>query len=513
MKQYHYEQVEKPKKNAFDLSHEKKFTMNIGELVPCYLQEVIPGDKIKLTQEMLMRNMPLIAPMMHRVNVFTHFFFVPNRIIFPDWDRWIAGEAEDIGSLPTISESLANWKTHATKGSLCDHMGLPVTRIQALTTSDNLEFNIMPFWAYQMIYNEYYRDQNLQVEVMAPFMGQGNMQSSSQVLYMRTRNLEKDYFTSGLPSPQFGEPVTLPIAGSAPVTAQTTLDWVFSGGTTPAAGTADFNAGNLRAGSVGVTIKDGELSADLSLATAATVSDLRRAFALQRYQEKLMRGGRRFKEFILNIFGVNIPDARIQRPEYLGGGKMPLQISEVLSTYGASDTELPLGNMAGHGVAGGEITGFNQYFYEHGYIIGIMSILPKTGYFQGVPKDFIKFSPYDFYTPDMAHIGEQAIKQMELYLESTKANNEKDFAYTPRYAEYRDRHDTVAGEFRDTLKHWHMAKEFANSPSLNEIFIRPDASSTNRVFAVQGSSYPKFVVQTYLKILAIRGVSKFGNPI
>lgn len=525
MKQYEFQRVNKPKSSAFDLSHEKKFTCNIGDLVPCYLQEILPGDKFSLSQEVLLRNMPLIAPMMHRVNVFTHFFFVPNRIIWEDWEKFITGS--EVINVPRVVGGadmfLGPHTTLGDIGSLMDYFGFPVQQLPNMATGGVAipPVSQLPFRAYQKVFKDYYRDQNLDLDFEIPVDSldldmevPADLLILGDLLALRKRNLEKDYFTSALPEPQFGDPVTLPLGVSAPVVGSEFMRADMVGAI--AVGNVQIvnnDASEPLYDSAGHPLRPNAWSVDLSNATAASISDLRRAFALQRYAEALMRGGRRLKEWTLNIFGVNVPDERIQRPEYLGGGKMPLQISEVIQTVGDSVSENPLGAMAGHGVSGGSVTGFSKYFTEHGYIIGLMSIMPRTGYFQGIPKVFFKFDKFDFYTPQLAHIGEQAILNKELYIDDNDADYNVEFGYTPRYAEYRDNIDTVAGEFRTTLKHWHMAKEYENTPQLNRVFIKSDPLSDSRVFAVQSDEYHKFLVQTYLRIKAIRPVSKFGDPI
>ncbi len=254
------------------------------------------------------------------------------------------------------------------------------------------------------------------------------------------------------------------------------------------------------------------LQADLSTATSSSINDLRQAFRLQEWLEKNARGGSRYIEVIKSHFGVTSSDARLQRPEYLGGGKSPVSISEVLQTSetGVASTDpTPQGNMAGHGVNVGGGNNFSYYAQEHGYIIGLMSIQPKTAYFQGIPKHFKKFDKFDFYFPSFAHLGEQPIYNYELYATGTSQDDDT-FGYTPRYAEYKHMHSSVHGEFKDTLLFWHMARKFDTLPALNEDFI--NCEPTKRIFAVELQSAETIYAHVFHDLKATRLMPYFGTP-
>lgn len=518
MKQFESISIRKPKNSVYNLSHERKLTMSMGDLVPIFCEEVLPGDKFRVNTEILMRLQPMIAPVMHRVNAYVHYFFVPNRLIWNDWEKFITGGrlGQDTPLFPTINGQSDYAKDTGLigVGSLADFLDFPVQMIGD-TSYPMIPISQLPFRAYQRIYNEYYRDQNLEPEIDIP-LGSGPLDwadlTDNDLLKLRKRAWEKDYFTSALPFAQRGDEVLLPVQGDAPVTGiphyQTKIANVWDDSVNADLGT------NLLGDSVDLTINkptriSSGLTADLSEASATTISELRRAFALQRWLEKMARGGSRYVEQMLYMFGVRSSDARLQRSVYLGGGKLPVQISEVLQTS-KTDTS-PQGNMSGHGFTAGVTNGFKKYFEEHGLVIGILSVIPRTGYMQGMPKLLTKTDRFDYYWPDFAHIGEQEVKKYELYYDPALNTNNDTFGYQPRYAEYRYKFDKVNGEMRTSLKQWHMANDYSAQPSLNNTFVK--ANPTTRIFAVESADWHKLIVDIYFDFKAIRPVAKYGEPI
>ena len=535
--------VRSPKRTAFDLSHEVKLTCDFGELVPFFCQDVIPGDTFKVSVETFVRFAPLIAPVMHRVNVFTHFFFVPYRLVWDEWREFITG-GED-GSAAPVFPRVSLSGVHGPSndlgiGSLADYLGVPVGNGSA-STSSNLAINLLPFRSYQLIWNEYYRDQNLQDEVdfslsSGIFSGSDFNASSSnpnthgcrECLQLRNRCWEKDYFTSALPFPQrFPSPVTVPVNGTVDIVAGKTGNnqsgiFVNNDGTIAATGNVENASGlGMRVnGQPGYYDPRGTLRGEFNDSSNITINELRRAFSLQRWLENNARAGSRYIEQILSHFGVRSSDARLQRPEYLGGGKSPVVISEVLQTSETANS--PQGNMAGNASSYGVSHSFKRFFEEHGIVLGILSILPRSNYQDGLPKLFGKFDKFDYYFPEFAHLGEQEIKHYEAYCDLSKslddAANSKVFGYTPRYAEYRFVNSSVHGFFRSDLNFWHLGRVFSksNQPVLNGSFVevRAGNSSTglNRIFAVEDTTYDRLWVQMFVKFLALRPLPKYGTP-
>lgn len=491
----------KPKKSLFDLSHDVKQSQNFGELVPILVQETVPGDSYKIGCEALVRFAPLIAPIMHQVDVSMHYFFVPNRIVWPNWEKAISDTSASAPVWPFINFNGAT----SSASRFLDYMGIPTQATAGTTTP----LNAIPFAAYQAVYNEYYRDENLVPSVNYTLID-GNNGANTDLLVLRKRAFEHDYFTASLPFAQKGTAVDIPIGdvtGDVPVTLNSGVFGVsprtFAISGTPS--TVTINTASPNPGTVGQIFAD---TSGLDV-LPGTINDLRRAMRLQEWLEKNARGGTRYTESILSHFGVRSSDARLNRPEYITGIKTPIVISEVLNTSGTAGAgNLPQGNMAGHGigVASGK---YGKYFCEeHGYIIGVMSVMPKTAYQQGIPRTYLKNDALDYYWPSFAHIGEQEVQRQEVF--AYTANATQTWGYVPRYAEYKFTQSRVAGEFRTTLNYWHMGRIFSSEPNLNQQFIECDAANFNRIFAVQTGD--KLYCHVFNKIAALRPMPKYGTP-
>ncbi|MEM3318734.1 MAG: major capsid protein [Thermoplasmatales archaeon] len=530
-------------KNAFNLSYDKKVSLKFGQLVPIHVQETLPGDIFKGQSQTLLRFAPMMAPIMHRVDVYVHFFYVPNRILWKNWENWITGNDD---------EAVPPWFTvpysgvYAQNGTVLDHLGMPSSETPGVVYDDvdadqypEKQFNALPVAAYQRIWYEYYRDQNLEfpdstvqdcmlVDGENVFQ-EGTLEEGSMIPSIRYRSWQKDYFTSALPWPQKGDMALLPISGDI-----TMKD------PDPNVGTAIRNlSDNSFAAPVGANLIKGgsgqfgretwttpaERLYDVWLDSSkkyklgdsnTTIEDLRRAARMQEWLERNARGGTRYVESIYSHFNERVKDYRLDRPEYIGGGRQRVNISEVLQTSETNDT--PQGEMAGHGISAGRSGGYNYRCNEHGWIIGIMSVMPKAAYYQGVPRYFgARKDRLDYYWPSFAHLGEQAIQNKELFLDlqSVEVGMEDTFGYTPRYAEYRMNYSTVAGDFNSSLDFWHLARKFSNPPALNHQFVHVNDSDVygdlDRIFAVKdGTDY--LWAHVYHDIMAIRPIPKFAIP-
>ena len=516
----------RPQHNTFDLSHSRKFSMSIGKITPISLMECVPGDSFNIKTTQLLRFAPLIAPIMHESSVYCHFFFVPNRILWSSWEEYITGgeDAADPGYTPPVFPYFEPGAGYTNDiGSLGDYLGIPNGSIAGQ------KFNALPFAAYNKIYNEYYRDQNLCDKKSEAVSSGLNGWSTSSWNVLQNRAWQHDYFTSALPWTQKGPEATIPLGTTAPLTNLTgsigdftkaswlrATDGTERGSETLTSGSGvGTAAGYLTGSSVDADVRQLDITnhteVDLTDATASSINDLRRAFRLQEWLERNARGGSRYIEVILAHFGVQSSDARLQRPEFLGGSATPITISEVLQTSDAAAEDTPQGNMAGHGVSVGSSNYVSYKCEEHGFIMGMMTIMPKTAYQQGLPKLFSKFDKFDYFWPSFANIGEQPILNQEIYMDVTDGDNEEVFGYTPRYAEYKYIPSSVHGEFRDTLNFWHMGRIFGSRPSLNATFVECNEDEVDRVFAVTEGD-ENLYVYLHNHVKARRPMPYFGTP-
>jgi hypothetical protein len=638
------------KKSLFNLTHERKFSCGFGELVPILCEDVLPGDTFSNAIELFVRLAPQLAPVMHRVSVSTHFFFVPNRIIWRTsipkngldehdaphngWERFITGYENDshtptekgkdqLEQEPTIGINYATTTTVDSKpvvkipadrvpfvGSLFDFLyGVPPTTLSGKEQNNKIKVSALPARAYTFIWNEYYRDQDLQDPLPVSFRSNDNATDSNGHLlgfdtYTATsilyRCFEKDYFTTARPWPQKGPAVTVPVAGNAPVkyAAGTGTHQCVGADTGNLVGPASFSLGaviddtttwtmkelekvahsQLIKGDggltdTGVSIKNdstgvpylaankggtdtnvfniqgakssnpnynymhidpnGTLFADLKETTGITINKLRLSFQLQKFLERNARAGARYVESILAHFQERSPDFRLDRPEFLGGSKSHIVFSEVLQTGLDNSTNAssksPLGAMAGHAFSAERKYAFKRHFSEHGWIIGLLSVMPRTCYQQGVARRFNRKNRWEYYFPEFAHLGEQAILEKEVAVvdedeDSTIINpdtqkkfkwNEVPFGYQAVWDEYRRRESSVHGDFRTSLAYWHMGRIFTREndtpPQLDSAFVRFQKSQTSdRVFP--DTSADCVWIQLINHLHAVRPLPRFGIP-
>lgn len=514
-------------RSVFDRSHGYKTTFNSGYLVPFYVDEVLPGDSFKLTATLFARLATPIVPFMDNLYLETFFFFVPNRLVWDNWQKFNGEQKNPTDStdflIPTVSG------TNVQNQTLWDYFGLPTNVDKAL------KVNALPFRAYNLIFNEWFRDENLQESLKVP-TGDGPDNLSDYNLVRRGKR--HDYFTSCLPWPQKGPGVEISIGGSADVSipAGSSLGQIAlnDGGSLtvfPYAKTYRLDTGSRsrvidsfylqnsegsEPGSasfvdVGVTIPALTGTANLSSATPISINDLRQAFQIQKLYERDARGGTRYTEILRSHFGVISPDARLQRPEYLGGSSARILINPVQQTSATNETT-PQGNLAAYGVASDSFHGFSKSFVEHGYVFGFVNVRADLTYQQGLNRMWSRQGRFDFYWPVLAHLGEQAVLNKEIYAQGTD-DDDKVFGYQERYAEYRYYPGQITGKFRSTdpqpLDSWHLAQKFSSLPTLSAQFIQDDPP-VERVVAV--SSEPQFLFDSYIRLKCARPMPVYSVP-
>lgn len=499
-------------RSVFDRSHGYKTTFNSGFLVPFYVDEVLPGDSFKLTATLFARLATPIVPFMDNLYLETFFFFVPNRLVWDNWQKFNGEQKNPTDStdflIPTVSG------TNVQNQTLWDYFGLPTNVNKAL------KVNALPFRAYNLIFNEWFRDENLQESLKVP-TGDGPDNLSDYNLVRRGKR--HDYFTSCLPWPQKGPGVEISIGGQATVNISPNGAPTFSSNAAPAPLNSFMLPNNGNDVHVVLTEPQRQASylswlnpalsatADLSTAKPISINDLRQAFQIQKLYERDARGGTRYTEILRSHFGVISPDARLQRPEYLGGSSARISINPVQQTSSTNETT-PQGNLAAYGVVADSFNGFSKSFVEHGYVFGFVNVRADLTYQQGLNRMWSRQGRFDFYWPVLAHLGEQAVLNKEIYAQGT-SDDDKVFGYQERYAEYRYYPGQITGKFRSTdpqpLDSWHLAQKFSSLPTLSSQFIQ-DNPPVERVIAVQNE--PQFLFDSYIRLKCARPMPVYSVP-
>lgn len=457
------------KRQKHSLSYYKLLTCDMGKLVPIGLTEVIPGDTLQHSTSILLRMTPMLSPVMHPVSVRIHHWFVPNRVLFPQWGDFITGGADGLGNGAVYPASTG--VNVVNQSDILDYLGVPPG------TYASGKLGLLPLQGYNHIFNEYYRDEDLVTAV--------NLNNTT----LQNVAWEKDYFTTARPWTQKGPTVTLPLGSSAVVNAFGLRKFDIPGATGSTGSILKLSAGaETTTGALSPPNAYGAVAgqigtADLSTATAANVNQIRLAFALQRYQEARAQYGSRYTEY-LRYLGITPSDARLQRAEYLGGGKQTVSFSEIVRTGNvtADEATLPIGQMRGHGIAALRSNRYRYFVEEHGYVHTLLSIRPRAMYTTGLDRTWSRRAKEDYYQRELERIGQQAVLNKELFWQNAAADDNT-FGYADRYAEYRHQYSNIAGNFRTTLNYWHLARIFGALPTLNQSFT--DCAPGKRVFAEQ----------------------------
>jgi hypothetical protein len=547
-------------RSTFDRSSGHKTTFNAGKLVPIYVDEVLPGDTFEMKTSAIIRGSTPIFPVMDNANLDIYFFYVPNRLV---WDHWKEFNGENTTSkweqtieysIPQMAPPLANNSTPAgwEKGTLADYMGIPtLVGPGASQTNPQYTVNHLPFRAYCLIYNEWFRDQNLQDPVL---IDTGDSQTNGRHLIPETEPIEYqiqaalkganllpvnkyfDYFTGALPEPQKGPDVLLPLGQIAPVITSQVNNTGISGNSPEMKFVSNQNlqeqkniiigptgggGGSLLTGQATTETISGKLIpsnlvTDLSNATSATINELRLAFQLQKLYERDARGGTRYIEIIKSHFGVTSPDARLQRPEYLGGERIPINIDQVIQTSGTAEGTTPQGNTGAYSLTGNQGSYFKHSFVEHGYVLGLACVRTEHTYQQGLEKIWNRKNRFDFYWPALANIGEQAILNKEIYLQAIGTTNEEAFGYQEAWAEYRYKPSRVSSAFRSnvtgSLDAWHYADYYEELPKLSAEWIQETYKNVDRTLAVQSTLEDQYIADFWFKCKCTRPMPIYSIP-
>lgn len=537
------------KRTKFDRSHVYKTTFDSGKLIPVFVDEVLPGDTTRLSVNYFARLATPIKPIMDNIYLDWFFFFVPNRLVWEHWQNFCFEQEDPDDStdyvIPTVTAAANQDNNYV--GSLWDYFGLPVN------TTDNISgVTALPFRGVYLIWNEWFRDENLQKSVKIQKGDTNEILDSSRASDQPSwlfssgttivsghacppRGKRHDYFTSALPWTQKGPGVSVGLAGTAPialnsnakVVPNTVTQYFNQAGVTflktPEHGvnavfsdapSSSNTALNLQT-PISVSAQKGiadNFYANLDSSSIFTINSLRTAFQMQKFYERLARGGSRYTEVLRSFFGVVSPDARLQRPEFLGSFTKMVNVNPIAQTS-ATDNTSPQGNLSAYGVTAAKFHGFTKSFVEHGYVFGFVCARADLTYQQGINKMWLRSTVYDFYWPTFAHLGEQAIELREIYAQGSKADTTV-FGYQERYAEYRYKPSQITGKFRSSvvngsLDKWHLSQFFENAPTLNEEFI-VENPPIERIIAV--TSEPEFLLDIGFRYTTVRPMPMFGTP-
>ncbi len=546
------------RRSRFRRNQSVKFSFNAGELIPFYVDEVLPGDTMQIDTSKLVRMQTLATPVMDNIYLDTYYFFVPNRLVWSHWRNFMGENTNapwisDVEySVPQVNAPSDGWPI----GSIADYMGVP-TQLNNFSVSD------LPFRAYGLIWNEWFRDQNLQTPQYIPtndatintgkdVPNRGDIESAVQGGWPLPVGKYRDYFTSCLPAPQKGPDVLLPLGSVAPVFSDTILgsdqpglvpkdlyldraggsesklaamsaSWYrYTPGSTDL--TLENGPANMGVNGSGTAVSDGTFNAngklfpanlwtDLSVATAATINQLRLAFQIQKIYEKDARGGTRYIEIIANHFGVTSPDSRMQRPEYLGGNRMMINVNQVVQNSESATT--PQGTTTAYSLTVDTHSDFTHSFVEHGFLIGVMCARYDHTYQQGLERFWSRKNRFDYYWPTLANIGEQPVYNREIYLRGD-ANDDGVFGYQEAWADYRYKPSRVAGEMRSSAQNsldvWHLADDYNTLPKLSPEWIAEDKTNVDRALAVTSTTANQFFGDIFIENISTRPMPMFSVP-